>query len=79
MTAPTQARSYNYQAIEDAWTKGKIAVLDSMPDSGKTKQDGTTHLRLEMTLDTLPTAYMRSVSILHRHWSFFCLVHQESN
>lgn len=36
MTAPTQARSYNYQAIEDAWTKGKIAVLDSMPGSGKT-------------------------------------------
>jgi hypothetical protein len=36
MTAPTQAHSYNYQAIEDAWTKGKIAVLDSMPGSGKT-------------------------------------------
>ncbi len=36
MTAPTQARTFNYQAIEDAWTKGKIAVLDSMPGSGKT-------------------------------------------
>ena len=36
MTAPTQARSFNYQAIEDAWDKGKIAVLDSMPGSGKT-------------------------------------------
>jgi DNA transposition AAA+ family ATPase len=36
MTASTQARSFNYQAIEDAWTKGKIAVLDSMPGSGKT-------------------------------------------
>jgi DNA transposition AAA+ family ATPase len=36
MTAHTQARTFNYQAIEDAWTKGKIAVLDSMPGSGKT-------------------------------------------
>ena len=36
MTEPTQARSFNYQAIEDTWIKGKIAVLDSMPGSGKT-------------------------------------------
>jgi hypothetical protein len=36
MTAHTQARTFNYQAIEDAWDKGKIAVLDSMPGSGKT-------------------------------------------
>ncbi len=36
MTAHTQAHSFNYQAIEDAWDKGKIAVLDSMPGSGKT-------------------------------------------
>ena len=36
MTAPPRAHSYNYQAIEDAWTNGSIAVLDSMPGSGKT-------------------------------------------
>lgn len=36
MTAPTQARTFNYQAIKDACDKGKIAVLDSMPGSGKT-------------------------------------------
>ena len=36
MTAHTQAHTFNYQAIEDAWDKGKIAVLDSMPGSGKT-------------------------------------------
>ena len=36
MTEPTQTRTFNYQAIEDAWTNGKIAVLDSMPGSGKT-------------------------------------------
>jgi hypothetical protein len=36
MTAHIQARTFNYQAIEDAWDKGKIAVLDSMPGSGKT-------------------------------------------
>jgi hypothetical protein len=36
MTAHTQARTFNYQAIEEAWDKGKLAVLDSMPGSGKT-------------------------------------------
>jgi hypothetical protein len=36
MTAHTQSHSFNYQAIDDAWAKGKIAVLDSMPGSGKT-------------------------------------------
>ena len=36
MPTQTRARSYDYQAIEDAWTKGSIAVLDSMPGSGKT-------------------------------------------
>ena len=36
MTTHAQAHSFNYQAIEDAWDKGKIAVLDSMPGSGKT-------------------------------------------
>jgi hypothetical protein len=36
MTTHTQAHSFNYQAIDDAWDKGKIAVLDSMPGSGKT-------------------------------------------
>lgn len=36
MTIHAQAHSFNYQAIEDAWDRGKIAVLDSMPGSGKT-------------------------------------------
>ena len=36
MPSATQAHSFNYQAIEDAWAKGSIAVLDSMPGSGKT-------------------------------------------
>lgn len=36
MPSAKQAHSFNYQAIDDAWVKGKIAVLDSMPGSGKT-------------------------------------------
>jgi hypothetical protein len=32
----TNPKQFNYEALEDAWTKSKVSVLDAMPGSGKT-------------------------------------------
>jgi hypothetical protein len=35
-TNNTDPKQFNYEALEDAWVKSKVSVLDAMPGSGKT-------------------------------------------